>query len=880
MKPWSRIRALFRKSKLDAEMSAEIRLHLELQTERNLAAGMEPDEARYAALRMFGGVEQVKERCRDQRGWRWLEQLSQDLRFGFRGVLRARAYSAVAILTIALGIAMTTAIFSVVYGVLIAPYPYTRSDEIWAPEVLDAKTGRGVELRMSDYIELAKLPAIESAMATDFGQVTLSRGINPEIITSPQVTGSAFGFLGVPPLLGRGLTPGDFEPSGVARPVTVLTFKLWHRLFNGDPAALGHTLVLDEVPHEIVGVMPPRFGWYTDDGLWRSLSTLDLQRGIRPIVRLKSEASPDVAAEQLRALLQEQARREPARFPKDGFTVRMVNYLDLTVASGAMRTSLILLLVSVGFLLLIVCTNVANLQLARGVSRNREMAVRLALGAGRGRLFRQLLTESVGLSLAGGVLGVLAAFALVHVIIVLLPPNYVPNEARIALNGWVLAFSAGVAVLTGVLSGLVPGWQCTRPDLNESLKDGAPGSGGESRRAHRTRQILVVVQLAVSVVLVVGAALGARAFIEQQQADRGFTTERLLVLRLPLNPKRYTTFDQRNGFFREFLDRVRALPGVISAMIGVPPGLEGRSEAVIPGQPKPADPLALNYIDQHFLATLMIPLKDGRNLTVHDLARGEPVALISESTAKLWTNGESPLGRTIALEALAVGGGPDNLPASNATKEVTVVGIIADTQPNGEREPPPRVVLVPYTLRAPASRAMILRTGVEPHSLVNAIRSELRALDKEQPMRSPLTAEELLEFELKRPRFNLALLGLLGGVALVLATSGIYSVLSYAVVQRSREVGLRMALGAQEADVARLFLGVGGRLAAIGLSVGVGVTLALTRVVSVHAFERPPFDPLAFAAALTLLGSAALLACYVPARRAAKVDPMVALRSE
>lgn len=879
MKSWPKLKALFRRNRLEAEMVEEMRLHAKLQTELNRKAGMPPDEAHFAALRQFGGVEQIKEECREQSTWVWLEQLNQDIRFAVRGLAKSRGFATVAVLTLALGIGMTTSIFSVVYGVLLEPYPYEKSGEIWAPEVTDAKTGRGTGLRMTDYVEMAKLPGVASAMATAINQVTLSGGLNPEIITAPLVTGTAFNFLDVPPVMGRGLAPADFLPNGEAQPVTVLSFKLWQRLFNGDPGALGKTVVLDDKPHVVVGVMPPRFGWYTNDGLWLPLATLDPTRGVRPIVRLKPGVTTKVAGQQLTGLIREQMQREPGRFPKDGFNARFNNYLDVTVASGQMRSSLLLLLFAVGFLLLIVCTNVANLQLARGVGRSREMAVRLALGASRGRLFRQLLTESVGLSLVGGALGVLFAFGLLQIIIVLLPENYVPNEARITLNGWVLAMSAALAVLTGVLSGLVPGWQCTRPDVNESLKDGGQGAGGGSYRGNRTRNVLVVAEVALSVILLVGASLSMRGFIRLQGIDRGFNTERMLLLRVPLNARHYTTFEQRNGFFRDFLDRVRALPGVIHASVGVPPGLESGSGVAIPGQPKPPDGVSLNYVDADYLATLGISLKEGRGLTAQEVAQGDHVALISEAATKLWVNGDSPLGRTLAVDAL-VGGSGNNLPPADATKDVTVVGIVADTHSFGSQRPAPVAVFLPYTLRAQTNRPIMVRAAVEPGSLVNAARRELRSIDPEQPMLRPITFEEVIQDQIKQPRFNLALLGSLAVIALLLASAGIYSVLSYAVAQRSREIGVRMALGAASADVLRLFLGLGGRLLIIGLLVGLAASLALTRVVNSQVFNGPAFDPLAFAIAVLLLSGAALLACYVPARRATRVDPMVALRAE
>ncbi len=882
MKIWSKLRTFFRKSKLEAEMSDEMRLHLQLLAEQKRAAGMNAVDAAHAARRQFGGVERIKEQCREQRGILWIEQLAQDLRFAGRGLLKARGFAAVAVLTLALGIGMTTSLFSVVYGVLLEPYPYARSNEIWEPSVIDPKTNGRVGLRMTDYLQLAKLPGVASAMATGYGNVTLSGRLNPEIVTSPQLTGTAFPFLEVPPVLGRGLTPADFQANGEAQPVVVLSFKLWQRLFNGDEKVVGRTLVLDDLPHTIVGVMPPRFGWYTDDGLWRPLPTLDLNRGVRTIVRLKPGVTPEVAGQQLLAMLREQARNEPKRFPPGEFTAIFKNYLDVTVASGDMRLSLITLLFAVGFLLLIVCTNVANLQFARGVGRTREIAMRLALGAGRGRLFRQLLTESVVLSLGGGVLGVGFAYALLQGIMLLLPPHYVPNEARITMNGWVLAFSAAVAVLAGVLSGLLPGWQCTKVDVNDALKDGGQGAGG-SHRGNRTRNTLVITQVTLSVVLLVGASLSVRGFLEQLQMDRGFQTARMLLLRVPLNPKRYTRPEQRNGFARDFIARIRALPGVQHATFGLPPGLENGTTVTVTGQPKPTEPIRLNLVDADYRATYGLSLVAGRDLTENEIENGDHVALITEAAAKLWVNGENPIGRTMSVDELAPPAPASNgapVPA-NGAKDVTIVGILADTYAFGRTQPPPRAVLVPYTLRASAFRTLVVKTAVEPAGLLNEVRRELRALDKEQPMLTPLTFEQVIQEQLQQPRFNLALLGLLAAIALVLAAAGIYSVLSYAVAQRTREIGVRMALGADRPAVLRLFVGLGARLVAIGLAIGTAVSIALVRVASSsRVFNGTTFDAGAVALAVAALGGAAMLASYVPARRAAKVDPIVALRAE
>ncbi|MEO7411898.1 MAG: ABC transporter permease [Opitutaceae bacterium] len=873
-----KLRALLGKKKLDAEMAEEMREHLERRTQANLAAGMSPDEARYAAQRSFGGVDQLKEIAREQRGWLWLEQFGQDLRFAVRGVGKARTFTAVAVLTLALGIGVSTAMFSVVYGVLLDPYPYEESNEIWAPEMTDTKTGRPVGWRAGDFLEMNKLPAVAASMATAYATATLSLDDQREIIAAPGVSGTAFGFLGVAPVLGRGLAPADFKANGEPEPVCVLSFKLWQRLFQGDRGVIGRTLILNEQPHAIIGVMPPRFGWYTSDGLWLPLPLTDSQRGVRPIVRFHPGTTPEVASQQLLSLVHERLKTAPVGFLKDGFSAVFKNYLAVSSASGEMRDSLRLLLYAVGFLLLIACVNVANLQLARGRTRSRELAVRLAIGASRGRLVRQLLTESVGMSLAGGVLGVLLALGLTQLIVALMPALYLPNEARVTMNGWVLLFSAGVSVLTGVLFGLAPALQSTRPDLTDALKDGAHGAG-VGVAATRTRNLLVFVEVALSIVLLVGASLTIRGFVELQRIDRGFRSERLIQFRTPLVPTRYPTLEQRNGFARDFIERLRAMTGVSKVTLGALPGFEAGSGVTIAGQPKIPDGVTLNYVDSDYLTALGVTLREGRDLTGQDVALGARVAIINESAAKLWTDGVSPLGRVISIDSL-IGGGATNLAARGAVKEVIVVGIFADMRARDKRRATPPSVLVPYTLRGPVDRSFLVRTHGEPGGIVSAVRRELRAMDSQIPMLAPRVIDTLLAENEAQSRFNLALFTAFAGIALALAAAGIYSVLSYHVAQRTREFGVRLALGAAAGDILRLVLGAGARLLSIGVVVGVGGSIALAQIVQSRVFNVPLLDPLALGAAVAVLSAVAGFACWWPARRAARVDPMVALRSE
>ena len=870
-------RALFRRKTLDAEMSAEMRHHLDAQMRRNLAAGMSLDEAHHEARRSFGGVEQIKERAREQRGWLWWEQIRQDLRFGARTLAKAPGFTAVAVITLALGIGVNTSLFSVVYGVLLEPYPYAKSNEIWATELKATTTGREWGWHVADYLEIAKLPAVRSAMATGQGRSTLSGGVNPEIISTPRLTATAFEFLGVPPVLGRGFTAADFSENGEPQPVAVISFRFWQRMFNGAPDALGRTLVLDDRAHTIIGVMPPRFTWYGGDA-WLPLATTNRDTSIRPIVRLHGGVTREVAGEQLLALVRAASAQNPGPYPKDGFTARFVNYLDVTVASGEMRSSLTLLLYAVGFLLLIACTNVANLQLARGAVRAREIAVGRAKGARRGPRMRPKLKASGVRALLGGALGVFLAFGFTQLIVALMPDYYVPSEARVTMNGWVLLFSAGVSVLTGVLFGLVPGLQCTRPDLTDALKAGGHGAAAGAS-GNRTRNTLAVVEIALAIILLVGASLTIRGFVELQRVDRGFRADRLVMLDVPLPAKRYPTLEQRNGFARDYLERLRNLPGVASATLGALPGFEAGSGVTIPGQPKVQDGVTLNYVAADYIATLGLALRAGRNLTEQDVAHGDRVAVITETAAKLWADGQSPVGRTLAIDSL-VGGGPNNLAPPNATKDVTVVGVVADVRSGDRRRPPQAGVLVPYSLRGPTNRPFLVRARGEPSALINAMRSELRAMDATQPMRQPLIVEDYLDRQAMQPRFNLVLFASLAGIALGLAAVGIYSVLSYNVAQRTREIGVRIALGAARRDIFGLVLGSGGRLLGVGMAIGIAASVALTQLVKSQVFNVPLLDPIALAAAVAVLGAVALFACWWPARRATKVDPMIALRAD
>jgi predicted permease len=809
---------------------------------------------------------------------RWFDGLRQDFSYALRSFRRSPAFVLVALLSLTLGIGATSAIFSVIYGVLIAPYPYARPGEIWMPEVRGTDGRGGHTYTVDELRALREVPAFSDVMSTSMETVLLTGEFSPESFNAALLTGNAFQFLGVPPVAGRTLQPSDIRPDGDAEPVVVLSYRLWHRLFDGSPAAIGRTLRLDGRPHTIVGVMPPRFGWYGNEGFWLPLSPTrtDLPWTL-PIVRLAPGVSPAAANEQLTALNRRLARERPATFPAQGFRTDLRNYLDVTVASGEMRDSLRLLLGAVGLLLLIACSNVANLQLARGVTRAREIAVRMSMGANRQRLLRQLLTESVLLSVAGGVLGVLFAIGAVQVIVALMPEFYVPNESRVTVNLPVLAFSLGVSVLTGIIAGIVPAVQASRTDSAQVLS--ASRSTGAGTHGARVRSGLVVIEVALSVVLLVCAGLTVRSFAALQSLDSGIQADRVLLINVPLTQNRYATRDQRNAFVQELMQRVRSLPGVAAVSVGFPGG--GRQTPYsIGGQADESRRLGVTSSGADHLRTYGIPLRAGRMFDDGEVQRGDRVAVINEAAAKLWPAGQNPVGSRLRLGMLEQPPSGTLIDTSRPP-EVTIVGIMANTRNAGLRDAPSPVVVVPYSIIGGGGFNLAVRSiSGDPTPLLNPIRAEVRAIDAEQPLGRPITVRELLTEQVVQPRFTMAMFGTFAGLGLVLAAVGIYSVLSFHVTRHTHEIGVRMALGAPRRQVLGLMLKMGGRLVVAGLAIGIVASFATTQLLRSQLFGVRAADPVAYAAVIGVLGVVTFLACYVPARRAAGVDPMVALRQE
>jgi putative ABC transport system permease protein len=872
-----------RRSFWHRERERELDAYLEQETADNIARGMTPAAARAAAQCRLGNVTFIREEIYRMNTVGFLETLWQDLRYGWRMLRQTPAMTAVALLSLGLGVGATTSIFSVVYGVLISPYPYARSNEIWAPGVQNAKDPNQIRgfYRVSEYLRMRDLPVWSATMATNPENRLLTGGRAPESFTTVQVTANAFQFLGVEPVLGRTILPSDIRPGGQPEPVIVLTDKAWRRLFDGRADVLGQKLVLNDVPHTVIGVMPSRFGWWTDDGGWVPLE-LDprSESRIAAIVRLAPGVSARAGQEQLATLFADIAKASPADFPKDGYRMLLTNYMNITVASGSMESSLHLLFGAVGFLLLIACANVANIQLARATARAREIALRMAVGAGRIRVLRQLLTENVVLSVAGAILGIALAKAITMGVEYLMPDFYKPNEARITINQYVLAFTAAMAVLTGILFGLAPALQCSRLNLVETLKESTKGSG--DARGGRLRNLLVIVEVALSVVLLVGAGLTVRGFVQLQQTSLGFQPERLLMVNLQLPPKRYTTWEQRVAFTQNVVERVANIPGAQSAAIGnggLPFG-GPRSSYTVDGQPaRDSRPITLGLISPDYGRTLGIPLLSGRALTAQDIAHADRVGVINQAASKLWPEGVSPIGRRIHLNVLDQPRGM--LPAPGVQSgDITVVGIMANTRNAGLSDPTAPQLFLPYTVVAPTGRILAIRAHGDPMRLLNAVREQVRQVDKDIPVARPITMEEVVDFEVKQPRFNMALFTFFGCLGLVLAAIGIFGVLSYSVARRTHEIGVRMALGAESRHVLGLMMAMGGRLVLIGLGAGLAGSYVLGRYLQSEVFSVPVTDPISIAGAVVLLGATACVACLGPARRAARLQPMSALRHD
>ena len=878
-----RLRSLLRRDQVEQELDEELRYHLERQIDENLARGMNVDEARYAALRAMGGIEQQKERCRDMRRVTFIEDLAQDLRYGVRVLAKSPVFTAITVLTLALGIGANTAIFSVVNALLLRPLPFRDAERLvmlWENNPnLDA--GQNPISRANFRAWREQSNSFDGMAAFSDQRLNLTGDGEPEEVSVQLATPELFQVLGVEPILGRGMTQEDGRPS--APNVAVLSYGIWQRRFGGDAGVVGRPITLNGAPFTVIGVLPAGFQWHirrsSNSGrpaeIWTVLPMPTEGPGTRGrFLSAVARVKPGVSLEQAEAEMKTIAARLEQDSPYNkGYSAEVIPLREQFV--GNVRPALLILLGAVGFVLLIACANIANLLLARAAAREKEIALRTALGAGRMRIVRQLLTESLLLALMGSLLGLGLAWWGTRALVAISPRDLV-NLQGFGINQTVLAWTLGVSLLTGIIFGLAPALEATRFNLNDVLKEGGKGTGGQSSRSSRLRSALVVAEVALALVLLASAGLMVKSFAYMRKINTGFNTENVLTMVVRLPYAKYREDQQVVGFFRQATERINALPGVRSVgMVNYLPfygGLGASTVFTIEGRPAPPPgqevTTDVRVADPGYFNAIGIPVLRGRNFTDFEASEAKHVAIISEAMARQNFPGEDPIGKRITI------------PMSEKPVPTEIVGIVGDVRYESLVDEAKPAVYLPHPELTYPFMTLVIRTIGDPAEMASAVRSELRAIDPDQPVSDVRTMEQVMADTFSRARFNTLLLGLFAGLATLLAAVGIFGVMNYSVTLRAHEIGIRMALGAQQSRVLMLILRQGLLLTLIGIGIGLAAALALTRVMSGLLFGVGATDPVTFAAIVLLLGVVSLIACYLPARRATKVDPMVALRYE
>ena len=810
-----------------------------------------------------------------------MQSLIGDIRYGIRNLLKRPGFTAVAVITLALGIGANTAIFSVVNAVLLRPLPYADAERLIVPWGRRDDTQHSASVSYPDFVDWqARTQSLEYVAAYNSSGTLLREGdAEPELIVGAAVSADLFPLLKAVPILGRPFTRAEDQPNAPA--VIVLGHGLWQRRFNSDPNIVGKQIKIGSTSATVTGVLPEGFKFPAQASKTEFLRPLASAIGertqrrhsysLRVVARLKPGVTVAAAESEMRTI----GEQLEQQYPDEGFRLgaRFISMHD-EITWGS-RTPLLVLLGAVGFVLLIACANVANLLLARAAARHKEMAIRAALGAGRLRVVRQLLTESLLLSLLGGTLGLLVAWWGINLLLAASPLE-ISRLKDVGLNINVLGFTAAVSVLTGVIFGLAPALQASRADLQDGLREGGRNAGGGAAR-NRVRALLVAVEVALSLVLLVGAGLLGKSFLLLSEVRPGFEPEHVLSTDLSLAKAKYPQPEQG---FAEIVRRAASIPGVEAAAVISPLPLGGDSNAgtfLIAGRPtlRPEDKPYSNYraISPDYFRALKIPLSRGRPFDARDHQHSPPVIIVNETFARRHFAGTEALGQHVIIE----GEQGDN----GAPPPREIIGIVGDVRHESLDTESGAEYYVPYTQAPEASMSLVVRSSdADPGNLATSVRQVIKQIDKDQyvPTIQPMT--KLVVDSVARRRFNALLTGVFAVVALVLASVGIFGVLNYTVAQRTQEIGLRVALGAQTSDVLRLVLGQGVRLILLGVAIGLAASFGLTRVLAGMLFGVTPTDPTTFIGVSFLLVSVALLACYIPARRATKVDPLVALRYE
>jgi predicted permease len=872
----------FRRELAETQLDDELRFHLEKQIEQNIVQGMGSEEARYAALRQFGGVEQVKEECRQVGFSHVIETLVQDIRYGLRQLRRNPGFTIVAIVTLALGIGATTAIFSVVEGVLLAPLPYRQPDRLvmvweWNPQLKNV-----MAISYPNFLDWQHDALSFDGMAAFAWQgFNLTSPGTPAHLNGMEISTGAFATLGVKLAVGREFTPQEDRQGG--EPVAIISNRLWESRYSGSPEVLGKLVTLDDVDHTIVGVLPAGFNLFGNPDILTPLGQGDLtirgERGSHAAMVAIARLKADLSLHQAQAEMSAVQERLDQLYPNAdrGLGVRVVPLKQQIV--GNVGRTLFLLLGAVVLVLLIAGANVANLLLARFAARTHEFAIRSALGASRAHLAMQMLIESTVLSLAGGGFGLLiAAFGVKPVLAVV--PGSLPRGGNIGLNIPVLLFAFVIAVAVGIVFGLAPALKSSRADLQVPLREGSRGS----TNIHlRTQHILVVVEMVLTMILLVGAGLLFRTIRNLWSVKPGFDTQHVLTFRVGLSPSLSKTPADIRTAYQQLVERIRGIPGVQAADLTflVPLSRVNNDVPFWIGSERPAAvqtaPQTLVYwTGQDYLKTLEISLLRGRFFTLEDTTKSACVTVIDSVFAHAYFKGMDPIGKTLTFGWSAPWG---------PCRIVGVVGHVrhwglgntgqytqAQSYLSLSQMPDPWVSLgFPQT-------SILVRTALDTAAVMPAIRKVVYGVGEGQPVYEIRTMQKIVSESMAGQRFPLILLGAFAGLALLLASVGLYGVISYSVTQRTREIGIRMALGAEKSHVLRMVIRQGLKLALIGVAIGIAGALALARFLSSMLYGVNPTDPLTFIAVSLILITIALVACYIPARRAANVDPMVALR--
>jgi putative ABC transport system permease protein len=878
----TRLRALLRKSEIEHELDEELRYHIEQQTEQNIRLGMDPEDARRAAKKAFGGVEQAKEHSRDARGVRWIDDLWQDLRYGARMLMRNPGFTLIVALTLALGIGANTAMFSIIHAVLLRPLPYKDADRLVA--VFASPVGQAQDSKVfasyRDFkewkLQSRSFEQLEAcSWAAESGKILLGRGAAQRVLSIP-VTAGYFSLLGARAAQGRTFGTQD-EKMACA---VVLSHGFWKDRLGGAPDIVGSSLRLDDQACAVIGVMPNAFEFYPRQAqLWTLITPQSaFERGpweesIGVFGRLKPDVSAASAQAELRVLHQQIVRDAPLESKSWGQFEPMVSELqsEFTWLAGRnLRTGLVVLFGAVVCVLLIACVNVASLQLARASQRERELAVRAALGSGRSRLIRQMMTETMTLALLGAALGTAIAIAVVSWFRSATPVELPPGNA-VTVNWQTLVFTAGLAILTGLLSGLTPAWKASQIDLNEALKDATRGASGV--HASRAARLFIIAEVALSLTLLAGAGLLIQSIVRLSSVHLGFGADHLLTAQLTLPSSEYPEPKRQADFYNNLIARLRALPGVEGAAVSAPAGwnLPLTTADRTPAQTEVSD-ISLELVSADYLATMGIPLMRGRPFADSDRESSQPVAIINEALARKYFPNKDPIGQQIKLGTF------DSAP------RLTVVGIAGNVKDQSlfdemKYEASP-LAYRPMNQSAGGSVRILLRAAGNVAGLPSALQGEVFALDKGIPVSDVETMEHQISKDLAHPRFRAVLLSCFAGLALLLVAIGIYGMLSESVSHRTREIGIRMALGAERRDVLLLFIKHGLRLMLVGAAIGVAGSLLGARFLTGMLYGVKPADPVTFVTVLLVLGGVAALASYFPARRATKVDPMAALHNE